>query len=179
MGQTNQDAGMAATGTKPDVGTTRDRWTNSAGKSDGEVLSQPADIARQAVNEVGRAVSETACAIVSSTKDSLSREVGRSADLVGHIAHSVRQAAEDLDDKVPQVAGMVRGAADRIDAYSRDLRGVSIDRLASAIGNFARRQPVLALGAAALVGFFAYRIMAAASSGATGPNRDAYGIASR
>ena len=56
-------------------------------------------------------------------KELLDRQVGTGADVVGHVAGAVKRAAQELDRDVPQLAGLVRTAADQIDGYADGLRG--------------------------------------------------------
>jgi hypothetical protein len=47
----------------------------------------------------------------------------------------------------------VRGAADRVEEFSRAIRGQSVDELMRTASDFTRRQPALVFGLASLAGF--------------------------
>jgi len=95
------------------------------------------------------------------------RQVAVGADIIQNVADAIRTAADNLDESVPQLGGLARGAADRIGDFSETIREQSITDLARTASDFARRRPAILLGAAAAAGFILYRILGAASSGYT------------
>jgi hypothetical protein len=117
--------------------------------------------------EVG---SEAASTISGQVKSLLDDKVNDGADMVGHVARSAHTAAEELDKNAPQLAELVRGVADRMDSYARDLRDQSLDQLVSAASNYTRRQPAIVFGLAALAGFFALRTIKSTPPKQTGPH---------
>jgi len=90
------------------------------------------------------------------------RQVGTGADMVGQVAQSVRLAADNLDESLPQLAGLVREVADRGEELAETVRGQSTSDLAEMAVDFARRRPAVLLGAAAAAGFVFYRLLTAA-----------------
>jgi ElaB/YqjD/DUF883 family membrane-anchored ribosome-binding protein len=141
--------------------TEQEAGTESLGQSAKRMVTRSADMAQQATEIAKGAAASTASSILYSVKELLDRQVEGGAELVGHFANSVRCAADDLDSHAPQVAGLIRGISDRIESYSRDLHGQSVDQLMRAAADFTRRQPALVLGLAAVTGFFAVRLMSA------------------
>jgi len=83
--------------------------------------------------------------------------------MMTNVANSVRRAAEELDSDAPQIAGLVRGAADRLEEYSHTLEDQSVSDIYQAASEFTRRQPVVVFGVAALAGFFALRTLKSSS----------------
>jgi hypothetical protein len=104
-----------------------------------------------------RAAAEAASTITGHVKDLLDTQLASGADIVGQFGNSAQRAAEDLEKNAPQLAGLVRGIANRIEDYADNLREQSVDELIQSSSNFARRQPALVFGLAALAGFFALR----------------------
>jgi hypothetical protein len=138
-------------------------------------MSSMTDMAQQAAEQAKRTAADAASTVTTQVKEMLDRQVGTGADMVGHVAHSAKRAAEDLDQTVPQLAGLVRIVADRIDAYADDLRDQSVDQILSTATDLARRQPALVFGVAALAGFFLFRAVKSApslSSPSIQPGRD-------
>jgi hypothetical protein len=141
----------------------------------GDAMSKVSDAAQQAAETAKQTAADAASKVTSQVKELLDRQVGTGADMVGHLAHSVKRAAEDLDDNAPQLAGLVRLLADRVDGYADDLRDQSVDQLLRTATDFTRRQPALVFGVAALAGFFLFRAVKAAppvSSPSIQPGRD-------
>jgi hypothetical protein len=89
-------------------------------------------------------------------------QVGAGADLVDHVAESARAAADCLEQNVPQLAGLVRSAADRTQGFSQDLRDQTLDDVIKMASNFTRKQPALVFGLASLAGFLAFRVLKSA-----------------
>jgi len=53
----------------------------------------------------------------------------------------------------------VRGAAERVEEFSDDMRGKSVDELMRTASDFTRRQPALVFGLASLAGFVLLRVL--------------------
>jgi ABC-type transporter Mla subunit MlaD len=116
-----------------------------------EAASKVANAARQASGQAKQAAS--------SLKGFLNMQVGAGADLVDHVVESARAAAESLDQNAPQLAGLVRNAADRSEAFSQDLRQQTVEDLIRMASDFTRKQPALVFGLASLAGFLAFRVI--------------------
>jgi hypothetical protein len=95
----------------------------------------------------------------------LNARVVGGADLAGHVADSVKCAADNLGDKAPQLAELVRGAADKVEEFSQGIRGKSVDELLRNASDFTRRQPALVFGLASIAGFFLFRVLKAEPAG--------------
>ena len=125
----------------------------------GEAVSKVTDAAQEAVSQAKQAASSLASEATQRTKGLLNQQVAAGADLVGHVANSAKSAADSLDRNAPQLAGLVRSAADRIEDFSRDIRGQSVDELMKAASDFTRRQPAMVFGLASVAGFFLFRLL--------------------
>ena len=68
-------------------------------------------------------------------------------------------AADSLDHSAPQLANFVRSAAERVEEFSEDMRGKSVDELMRTASDFTRRQPALVFGLASLAGFVLLRVL--------------------
>ena len=111
--------------------------------------------------------------ITSQVQDALDQQVAQGAKVVTKVAKSARRAADELEIDAPQIAGLVRGVADRVEEYSRNLESRSVTDLYQAASNFTRRQPALVFGLAALAGFLALRtVKSSQTSSASGARRN-------
>lgn len=122
-----------------------------------DALSKTVELGQQAANTAGQAAAETASTVTTQVKDLLDRQVASGVNMVGRVASSAKRAAEDLEQDAPQIAGLVRGMADRMEGFADDLRDQSGEQLLRAASDLTRRQPALVFGLAALAGFFAFR----------------------
>lgn len=105
-----------------------------------------------------------AATVTSQVQDALDQQVVRGAKTITNVAQSARRAADELEPDAPQIAGLVRGVADRVEEYSRNLETQSVSDIYEAASDFTRRQPALVFGLAALAGFFALRTLKSSST---------------
>ena len=125
----------------------------------GEAVSKLADVAQQAGSQAKEAAASLASDANERAKGFLTQQVASGADLAGHVADSVRSAADSLDRNAPQLANFVRSAAERVEEFSEDMRGKSVDELMRTASDFTRRQPALVFGLASLAGFVLLRVL--------------------
>ena len=100
-----------------------------------------------------------AATVTSQIQDALDEQVVRGARTITTVARSARRAANELESDAPQIAGLVRGIAERVEEYSRNLETQSATDIYQAASDFTRRQPAVVFGVAALAGFFALRTL--------------------
>lgn len=127
------------------------------GKAD--TFSEASEVAQGVAEKAKEAASNTASTVTQHVKGLLDDQVGNGANMVGHLASSAKRAAAELDENAPQLAGVVRSVADRLESYADDLRDQSVDQLVRSASDYTRRQPAVVFGLAALVGFFAFRTL--------------------
>lgn len=131
----------------------------------GNESSQPAKTKSAPAGETSRTggvkqhAAESASTMVSQVQGVLDQQVAKGARIVSNVANSARRAAKELETETPQIAGLVRGMADQLEDYSRDLEHQSVSDIYQAASNFTRQQPALVFGVAALAGFFTLRTL--------------------
>jgi ElaB/YqjD/DUF883 family membrane-anchored ribosome-binding protein len=133
-------------------------------KNKQKVAGEDSSAARMARDVADKTQAST---ITNQVKGLLDDQVGNGADMVGHLANSAKRAADDLERNAPQLAVLVRSAADRLESYADGLHDQSVDQLVRAASNYTRRQPAVVFGLAALVGFFALRTFKSTPSAPT------------
>jgi hypothetical protein len=125
----------------------------------GEAISKVTDAAQQAGSQAKDAAASLATDAGQQVKGFLNMQVTSGSDLAGHVARSVRFAADSLTPDAPQLASFARGAAERVEQFSRDIRGQTVEDLVRTASEFTRRQPALVFGLASLAGFLAFRVL--------------------
>lgn len=135
----------------------RSQGTKSSTAMASDAYSKVSTLAGDAAEKAKDAVAGTASTLTQHAKSLLDRQVESGAEMVEHVAKAARRAADDLNGELPQVASLVRTAADRIDEFAHELEHKSVDDLARTAAEFARRQPAVVFGLGALLGFFAFR----------------------
>jgi len=81
------------------------------------------------------------------------------ADQISGVGHAVHGAADELGQELPQVAGYIHSAADKLESASAALRERSVEDLMSDFNSFARRQPAAAFAGSVLAGFALSRLL--------------------
>jgi hypothetical protein len=130
-----------------------------------EAISKVTDAAQQAGSQAKDAAASLASDASQKAKGFLNMQVSSGSDLAGHVARSVRCAAESLDPNAPQLASLARGAAERVEQFSRDIRGQTVEDLVRTASDLTRRQPALVFGLASLAGFLAFRVLKSSPPG--------------
>ena len=146
----------------------------------GEAVSKFADVAQQAGSQAKQTASALASDANQKAQGFLNQQVASGANLAGHVAESARCAADNLNQTAPQLAELVRGAAQKVEEFSRDMRGQTVEDLVRTASDFTRRQPALVFGLASLAGFMLFRVLKASpSSGSEGRYRSTEGFGER
>jgi hypothetical protein len=109
---------------------------------------------------------ESGSTISSQVQGVLDQQVVKGAKVMSNVANSARRAADELETDTPQLADLMRGMADRLQGYSRNLENQSVTDIYQTASDFTRRQPAVVFGLAALAGFFALRTFKSSSSDA-------------
>lgn len=81
------------------------------------------------------------------------------ADTVAGVARAAQAAAGDLQKTSPQVARLVRTAAEGVDRIAGDIRSSDLNEIFGTLSEFGRRQPVAFFGGAVLAGFILARFL--------------------
>lgn len=112
-----------------------------------------ADTAKETARDVRDAVSKSAEAKAEEARDTVADHVDRTAD-AAHSAAGAYDPNSIQAQLLDQLANNIEGLTDR-------LRGRSIEEMTHDAANFARRNPALVLGGAAVAGFALARFLKA------------------
>jgi hypothetical protein len=91
------------------------------------------------------------------------REVA--ADGLGQLADTVRRVSGDLETQQPMIAGVVTTAAEQTERLAGYLRQTDAREIVDTVQDVARRQPLLFVGGAFVLGLAASRFIKAAAGG--------------
>ena len=136
------------------------RRTRTSGEGGGR------DSSSSGIGTGSQRASQSGSTITSQVQGVLDQQVVKGAKVVNNVANSARRAADELEMDTPQLADLVRGMADRLQDYSRNLEHQSVTDIYDTASDFTRRQPAVVFGLAALAGFFALRTFKSSSSDA-------------
>jgi len=91
------------------------------------------------------------------------RGLNQAAQGVESVAQTIRRVSTDMESNQPQIASVAQTAADQADALARYLRETDAREIVRNVENAARRQPILFLGGAFVLGLAASRFLKAAT----------------
>ena len=122
-----------------------------------DAYEKTSDFTGQAAERARQAAADAASSMSGQVKGLLDRQVEAGASMVGDFARSLHVAADDLHENAPQMAGLMRGVAERVSDYAEELEDCTADDVIRVASDLTRRQPALVFGLAALAGFLAFR----------------------
>jgi hypothetical protein len=126
-----------------------------AGHADGGSMDGGSnDRLQEATTHVTSRASDTA-------KRQLSGGMSKAGDSLDQVAQAVRQTGDQLREQQPQLANVATTAADQVQQVAQRLRNSQPDELIRDVESLARRQPVIFLGGAVLLGMAAARLLKA------------------
>jgi ElaB/YqjD/DUF883 family membrane-anchored ribosome-binding protein len=137
------------------------REDNSKGlvEQAGEVVRKAGETAQQAQHQLRGAAARLSDEASSAASGFMTSQIGAGADFASEIAHSMQCAADELGQKAPQLGRLVHRAARRVDDFAGEVRDKTVEELFEDASDFARRQPALVFGAAAVLGFAMFRML--------------------
>jgi ElaB/YqjD/DUF883 family membrane-anchored ribosome-binding protein len=110
--------------------------------------------------------------IVSPLKDSAEKLLDENksvgADKLKLFADAINGAAPGLEEQMPQVASYIREAGAWVERSAVNVRNQKFDELLESAGTFARNNPAVAFGVAALSGFALSRFLKSERPALTG-----------
>jgi ElaB/YqjD/DUF883 family membrane-anchored ribosome-binding protein len=136
-------------------------------QSGGDDARDPTSDARQLATDVAQQVSKTAERQLAGGKD-------RAAEAIGHLAEALRETGGQLRAKeMPAVDEYLGRAATQVESVARYLQQKQLGQVVGDLESFARREPMLFVGSAFVVGLLGGRFLrsSAAAIGEHGPGR--------
>jgi ElaB/YqjD/DUF883 family membrane-anchored ribosome-binding protein len=134
----------------------------SQGASKDAVFANVADTARDASAKIKETISGSATAATDHLKDLLDKQIEDHISAVGVLAGSVKRAADEIAEKSPLAAGVVRSVCEKFEEFAETYEDETVEQLVRSASDFTRRQPALVFGIAAFAGFLILRTIKSA-----------------
>ena len=81
------------------------------------------------------------------------------AGAIGDVARAAKGAADNFQDRAPELANAVRTVADRVEGISNNVRDSSVNDLMASVTQFASQRPIAFFGAGILAGLVVSRLL--------------------
>ena len=133
-------------------------------------VSVLAETAKSKLGEVAEPMKEKAAEVAEKQKDA-------GADQIKIAAKAIHGAASQLETEMPQIAGYIHDAGQRLERAAEDLRQGNVDELMSKFGDYVRNQPAMVFGGAVVAGFALTRFIKSAAHQAQSSNGQGQGQA--
>lgn len=138
-----------------------------------ETRRNTGDVAETAKSAAGDLAGAAKDAAFSQARGFFDSNRQTAASQIGAMAHALRNASAELEDRQEPLARAASRAADTIERFSRGLESRDLSDALHAAQDYARRQPALFFGGAFLLGIAAARFLKASGERAH-PARDDY-----
>ncbi len=176
-----RDASATAKSAADSLSQQHDQATASggAGSKIDSTMSTLRDEATQTGNEAKGAAASIAEQARSRLTEIVDQQKVAGADRIAGVAKAAQTAAGDLDRTNPQMARLVRAAAENVDRLADDVRSRDLGDVLATLSQFGREQPVAFFGGAVVAGFILARFLKSDSPAAGGVPRasGSYGAA--
>jgi hypothetical protein len=130
-----------------------------------EAITGGQDRLQQAASDVASRTSET---VANRVDDEMSGQLQRAGDLLGSVAHVLRESGDQIRGQQPQVASVADTAASQVERVAAHVRESRPRDIVDDVERFARQQPAVFLGGALLVGALAARLLKASPPAGNG-----------
>jgi ElaB/YqjD/DUF883 family membrane-anchored ribosome-binding protein len=122
--------------------------------------------AKTTVEKVKESVGSVATEAMGAAKKAATEGKDKATEALSGMAKVVNDAAQVVEDKVGATYGnYARRAADGVSGFAENLQNKDIDDLIADARSFVRKNPAVAIGAAAAVGFVLTRLIKVGSAG--------------
>ena len=146
---------------------TDDRSTTLDSPSAGQDVGTATGESTHPLAETGKEAGQRASELVERGADigfkQADRGLDQAASGVETVADSIRRVSVDMETEQPQIAEFASTAADQAEAIAGYLRENDVRQIIGNVEDFARRQPLLFIGGAFLLGMAASRFIKAAA----------------
>ena len=147
--------------------TTTDAYSETTTPSSTDEVRQKAEQTAQTLANQAQEVASTQA----------NAQMTRAASLLNGVAQTIHQTGDSMRDEQPQIASIADQAATRVEGFSDYLRNRDFNDVVRDAESYARREPLLFLGAAFAVGFIAARFLKASAPQSS--QRRPYGVTDR
>lgn len=132
----------------------------SQARREGEkAIDNVGDAASKMTDSAKGSVAEFASSAADSFKSAVEEQKSSGAGAIGDVARAAKSAADNFQDRAPEIANTVRNVADRVEGISNDIRDRSVNELMNSVTDFAAQKPMAFFGCGILAGLVISRLL--------------------
>ena len=124
-----------------------------------KILDKAGDAGSKMVDSAKVSVADYASSAAESFKSAVEDQKSSGAGALGDVARAAKSAADNFQDRAPEIANTVRNVADRVEGISNDIRDRSVNELMNSVTDFAAQKPMAFFGCGILAGLVLSRLL--------------------
>jgi hypothetical protein len=117
------------------------------------------DAAKSSASGLANSASDLAGNAAETFKSAVEDQKTAGAGAIGDVARAAKGAADNFQDRAPELANAVRNVAGRVEGISNDIRDRSVNDLMASVTDFAAQKPVAFFGCGILAGLVISRLL--------------------
>lgn len=157
--QTNQGSSKGALDKQKSLGEQAASTGREIGEKAADFAEASGEKIKEQASEFADAAKNMASQATDKLKETVSAQKGAGAEYIGTLAETMRRAAREFDNELPIAGKYIRKAAAQVENVSDSIKTGDFNDLIENARTFARRQPTMFLGLAALAGFAPVRFL--------------------
>jgi hypothetical protein len=135
------------------------RSLSDAQRDGDKALKQAGDAVSKLASDAKDSVAEFASNAADTFKSSVEEQKTAGAGAIGDVARAAKGAADNFQDRAPELANAVRNVANRVEGVSNDIRDRSVNELMGSVADFAAEKPLAFFGCGILAGLVISRLL--------------------
>ena len=132
---------------------------SQAQKDGAAALGSAGEAASKVASNAKASVTEFASNAADSFKSAVEDQKSSGAEAIGDVARAAKSAADNFQDRAPEIANTVRSVATRVEGISNDIRDRSVNELMNSVTDFAAQKPLAFFGCGILAGLVVSRLL--------------------
>lgn len=136
---------------------------SKAGEEGGKAIENATDAAASLLSSAKASAGDFAGNAAETFKSAVEEQKTAGAGAIGDVARAAKGAADNFQDRAPELANAVRTVAGRVEGISNDIRDRSVNELMATVTEFAGQKPMAFFGCGILAGLVISRLLSSSN----------------
>jgi ABC-type transporter Mla subunit MlaD len=136
---------------------------SNARQEGGKAIEKATDSAASLLSSAKASAGDIAGNAAETFKSAVEDQKTTGAGALGDVARAAKGAADNFQDRAPELANAVRTVAGRVEGISNDIRDRSVNELMASVTEFAGQKPMAFFGCGILAGLVISRLLSSSS----------------
>jgi ABC-type transporter Mla subunit MlaD len=154
---------MVATSSTDDKFPDRTVDFSNARQEGGKAIEIATDAAAGMLSSAKASAGDFADNAAETFKSAVEDQKTAGAGAIGDVARAAKGAADNFQDRAPELANAVRTMAGRVEGISNDIRDRSVNELMASVTEFAGQKPMAFFGCGILAGLVISRLLSSSN----------------